>query len=317
MATANTYPVAPGTRGIGESGYIPTMYSGKLLAKLYDRLFLPEISNTDYEGDIKSYGDSVVVRSDPTITILDDVADGANLNFETPYVASQTLNIDKSQAWAFQTGRVQMKQTDIKNYTEKWMACAAKDLKVRVETRVLEYLYGQAHASNSGASSGAKSGDIELGTSGGTAVTITKTDVVEKFADMEQILDEQNVPQDGRWCVIPAWLANRIRISDIADAAKTGDGQSIIRAPNGRLGSLCGFTLYQSNLLPTTTDSGAAACTYIPFGHKMALTFAGQITENDNSKNPFGFGTLWKGLFVYGRKVVKPEALGIMVAKKG
>jgi len=312
----NVYPVAPGMRGIGESGYIPTMYSGKILANLFEELCLAEISNTDHEGEIKAMGDSVIIRSDPTITILDDVADGANLPFETPQIDSQTLNIDKSQAWAFKTGKIQAKQTDIKNYTDRWMAAATRFLKIRVETRVFAYMMGEAAAANSGASSGAISGDIELGTSGGTAVSVAKTNVVEKLADMAQILDEQNVSKDGRWVIVPPWFINRTVISDVSDAAKMGDSQSVVR--NGRLGKLCGFTIYQSNLLPTTTDSVAAACTYIPFGTKEALTFAAQITSNENVSDPYSVGaTLWKGLFVYGRKVVRPEALGVMVAKKG
>lgn len=311
----NVYPVAPGMISIGASGYIPTMYSAKVLADLFEQTCLPEISSNDYENDIKQMGDSVIIRSDPTITITDDVADGATLNFETPSVDSQTLSIDKSQAWAFKTGKVQMKQTDIKNYTARWMAAATKYLKIRLETRVFAYMVTATHASNAGASSGVISGDIELGTASGTSVTVSKTDVVERLADMKQVLDEQNVPQEDRWVIVPPWFVNRTMISDVNDAAKMGDSASIVR--NGRLGSLCGFTIYQSNLLPTAADSAAATCTYIPFGHKMALTFAAQITSNENVPDPYSVGaTLWKGLFVYGRRVVKPEAMGVMFAKK-
>jgi hypothetical protein len=197
------------------------------------------------------------------------------------------------------------------------MADATKQVKIALDTRSFAYIVGEVAEANGGASSGAASGDIELGTALGTAVSISKTDVVERFADMEQVLDEQNVDPEGRWAIIPAWLANRIRISDLKDAAMTGDGQSILRAPNGRLGMLCGFTLYQSNLLPTALDGATATCTYIPFGNKSALTFAGQITSNESDKDPYSHNTLLhKGLFVYGRKVVKPEAIGVMLAKK-
>lgn len=317
MATANTFPVPPGVRGIGESGYIPTMNSKKLLANLWDELFLTEITNTDYQEDIKGMGDSVNIRGIPAFTIHDDLADGVNLPFETPYVAPQTLLIDKAQDWAFKTGMVQAKQTDIKDYQTRWMSEAMRYLQQRLEVRVLAYMVTGAHAANSGASSGAKSADIELGTSGGTAVEIAKTNVIERLADMAQVLDEQNVRQDGRFAVIPPWFVNRTVISDVSDAAKMGDGKSIVRASNGRLGSLCGFTLYASNNLPTTTDSGGATCTYIPFGHSMATTYAMQITDNWVRKDPMANGVnLYSGRLVYGRKVVKPEALGVMVAKK-
>lgn len=46
-ALANTFPIAPGTRGLGESGYIPTIPAAKLLDNLWGELFFPEITNTD------------------------------------------------------------------------------------------------------------------------------------------------------------------------------------------------------------------------------------------------------------------------------
>lgn len=313
----NGYTSAPGTYGLGASGYVPTLYSGKVLANLWEKLCLPEISNVDYEQDIKNFGDSVVIRGLPTITISDDLADGVNLNFESPQVDSQTLSIDKAEDWAFKVGKTSIKQSNIKNVTDLWMGEATKQLKVSVETRVFAYMVGATAALNAGASSGAVSGDIELGTSGGTAVSVSKTDVIERLADMKQVLDEQNVDSEGRWVIVPPWFVNRTLISDVNDAAKMGDGKSVVRAPNGRIGMLCGFTIYESNLLPTTTDSGAATCTYIPFGHKMALTFAAQITSSEVVSDPYSNGTLLcKGRFVYGRRVVKPEAIGVMVAKK-
>lgn len=318
MATdlTNTFAVAPGTRGLAESGYIPTIPAPKVLDNLWGETFLPEITNNDYEGDIKAFGDSVLIRGLPTITIHRDLADGVNLPFETPYVAPVTLSINKALDWAFKTGMVQAKQTDIKDFQARWMGEATRSLKADLETVMLAYMVTGAAAANSGANSGAISADIELGTSGGTSVTVTKTDIGEKLANMAQILTEAKVPQVGRWAVIPPWFRNLLSISDAADAAKMGDEKSIVR--NGRLGQLYGFTLYESVYLPTTTDSGSATCTYIPFGHKMATAFAAQITDSWVRRDPMSNGTnLYSGRMVYGRQVVKPEALGVMVAKKG
>lgn len=50
MATdlTNTFAVAPGTRGLAESGYIPTIPAPKVLDNLWGETFLPEITNNDY-----------------------------------------------------------------------------------------------------------------------------------------------------------------------------------------------------------------------------------------------------------------------------
>ena len=60
------YPVVPGhpdyTRS-GASKFIPEIWSGKLLKKYYDYTILTSICNTDYEGEIKNQGDTIIIRS--------------------------------------------------------------------------------------------------------------------------------------------------------------------------------------------------------------------------------------------------------------
>ena len=46
-------------------------------------------------------------------------------------------------------------------------------------------------------------------------------------------------------------------------------------------------------------------------GHKSAITFASQITKVESLQNPNDFGTLVRGLNVYGYEVIKPEALAL------
>jgi hypothetical protein len=102
-----------------------------------------------------------------------------------------------------------------------------------------------------------------------------------------------------------------IKKSDIKDASLTGDAKSVLR--NGLVGMIDRFTIYNSNLLSGT----AAAGVYMLFGHKDATSFATQLTENKVLDNPNGFGMLHRGLQVYGYKVVKPEALGVLFGAKG
>jgi len=309
------YPVAAGTRNIAATTmrYVPVIYSGKLLVKFYARTVIAAITNTDYEGEIKEQGDTVYIRSTPTITIRDHQK-GQTLNFEQPSSTPVTLLIDKGKYWAFSTNRVDDKQTDIKKYTERWTEDASKQLKISIDTAFLADVYSDAHASNQGASAGAISGDINLGVDGGASVQLTKANVLDKIVECGQVLDEQNIPEEGRWMVIPAWMCSILKLSDLKNVNMTGDAVSPLR--NGRIGMVDTFTLYKSNLLTTTTDGAAAAATCIIFGTNDAMTFATQLIENENMKNPFAFGTLFRGLQVYGYKVVKPEALGWLYAKK-
>jgi hypothetical protein len=312
---AGVYPAAAGIRNIGDSTmkYIPTIYSGKMLVKFYTATVMGAVANTDYEGEIKAQGESVEIRGLPDITISDHKK-GQALKYEQPEAAPVTLNIDQGKSWSFATNIVDDKQTDIKNYAEKWSEVAMRQMKIAVDSDLLSTVYADASAYNKGATAGYRSGNVNLGVDGGASVALDKTNVIEKIIECGQVLDEIDVPEDDRWIIIPAWMASIIKMSDIKDASLAGDGTSIMR--NGRLGIIGNFTLYQSNQLPTTADGSANTCHHIMFGTKHAITFAAQITENENLPNPNAFGTLFRGLMVYGMKVVKPEALGVLYARK-
>lgn len=85
---------------------------------------------------------------------------------------------------------------------------------------------------------------------------------------------------------------------------------------NGRVGMIGNMMIYNSNLLARTTDGGNTV-TNIIAGQKSALTFASQLVKNETLKAESTFGTLVRGLQVFGYKVVKPEALVYMYAYKG
>lgn len=311
-----SFPAAAGFRDIGATTmrYIPAIYSPKLLMKFYDATVLAAISNTDYEGEIKEQGDTVYIRTTPDITVR-NYNKGQTLVYEAPVSTPVTLTVDKGRYWAFVTNKVDDKQTDIKKYTDKWTSDAAEQLKINIDTTILADVYSDVHASNAGATAGVKSAGFNLGVDGGASVTITKANVLEYITDCGTVLDEQSVPESGRSMVIPPWFAGLIKKSDLKDASLAGDGTSIMR--NGRLGMVDRFMLYGSNLTATTNDNVAAACNHVLFGTDAALTFASQLTENENLKNPFGFGTLFRGLQVFGYKVVQSKALGDLYCKKG
>src|SRR5271166_804687 len=74
--TPSIYPAGGVGNSLGTTGFIPEIWSGKLVEKFYASTVLSAISNTDYEGEIKNYGDRVKIRTKPTITIRNYLADG-------------------------------------------------------------------------------------------------------------------------------------------------------------------------------------------------------------------------------------------------
>lgn len=294
-----------------DSRFIPELWSSKLVEKFYDATVLAAISNTDYEGEIQDHGDKVIIRTRPDITI-NDYEKGMTLSYETPESTSTDLLIDKGKYFGFTADDVDRVQSDLA-LLDEWGTDASEQMKIAIDTDVLGSVYGSVAAENTGATAGKISGDINLGATG-TPVALTKDNILDTLVDLGTVLDEQNVPESGRWVILPAWACGLIKKSDLKDASLAGDGTSILR--NGRMGMIDRFELFNSNLLATTTD-GVDNVFNIMAGHKSGLTFASQMTKMETLRNPNKFGDLVRGLQVYGYKVIKPESIAHLYAKKG
>ena len=301
-----------GSTADGYAGkFIPEIWSGKLQVKFYATTVLSEITNNDWEGEIKDQGDKVEIRTVPTITINNYVK-GQTLSSQVPTNDVVELLIDKGKYFQVVVDDVDDVQSDLK-LMDIFTNDASQQMKIAIDTDVFSGLVDSAAAANKGAAAGAISGDLNLGNTT-TAASVTASTVLDKILNMGQALDEQNAPEDGRWLLIPAWMAAMIKNSDLKQAYLTGDSVSPLR--NGKVGMIDRFTLYVSNLLPSQVIDSAKAY-HIFAGTRDAITFASQITKMESLRSTTTFGNIVRGLNVYGFKVVKPEALVEGVVTKG
>lgn len=317
--TPPIYPTGSDGNGLKAAGFIPEIWSGKLIEKFYAATVLAAISNTDYEGEIKNQGDTVKIRTKPTITIKDYRADGL-LELERPKGSVLDLTVDKGKYFNTILDDVMEVQSDLNNMS-MWADDASEQMKIVIDTEVLTGLYGQAAAENQGTAAGKISGDINLGaTTTPLAVVaddaaVGEVDVIDVILRLGQALDEQNIPEQGRWLIIPTWMSTMIKRSELRQAYLSGDSVTMLR--NGRLGMIDRFTLYVSNLLPQGVAAGVAAGEAVIYaGHSHALTFASQINNVESMRSEQTFGTILRGLQVYGYKVVDNVALAQAVVTK-
>ena len=293
-----SYPVSAG-RPNYSGNFIPEIWSGKLIENFYDATVLAAISNTDYEGEIRQYGDTVNIRTTPEITIR-TYTKGQTLQVENPDKPKLQLLIDKGEYFSCIEDDVDKVQSDI-NLMDSWSKDASERMKIKIDQRVLTDILPDVASTNKGASAGRITGNIDLGTTG-SPIAITKSNVLDYIVDMGTVLDEANAPEAGRFLVIPAKMAGMIKKSDLKDASITGDSMSVIR--NGRLGMIDRFTIYMSHNLSVSSGKFNLIA-----GHKMGFTFASQMTNMETIRSESTFGNIVRGLQVYGYKVVKPEAL--------
>jgi len=290
----------------GTDKFIPALWAGKMVDNLYKSTCFGEIANTDYEGEIKDVGDSVIINTTPEITIKDyEIGNPAGITYEEPTNPNVLLDINKAKYFGFKCNDIEEYQSK-PNLIDTFSKDAGKRMAVAIDADVLSTAYLGVHARNTGNYAGLISGNgvdagIDLG-SNATPLTLTSANIVEFLVNVGLVLDEQDAPQNDRWIVLPHALIARIKTSELKDASLAGDSTSILR--NGKVGMIDRLTLYGSNNL--TIANGEYQ---IIAGHASGLTFASQMAKMEDLMNPNDFGKLVRGLNVFGHSVIKPEVL--------
>ena len=284
--------VSAGYNNLPNGHFIPEVWSRKLQAKFYATTVFGAISNNDWEGEIQGQGSKVIIRKRPTITISDYEV-GGTINYQDLTDEKIELLIDKAKVYAFKVDDIDRAQADI-NIINETTLDASEQMKIHIDTNLLANIYTDA-------------------TSSLTSTIVTKTNVLEWIVDAGTELDQLNIPVEGRWLVIPPWIAGMIKKGDLKDASITGDLQSPIR--NGRLGMIDRFTIYVSNNI-ALTGVPATGTFHCIAGTRDFVCFASQYTRTETLRLQDTFGDAIRGLNVYGFKVTHPDSGVYMPAKK-
>lgn len=254
-----------------------------------------------------------------------------NLNYEVPTPIFQDMQINQGKYFGVQVNDVLAQQADM-NLMNMFTEDAAKQLKIAIENEVFfnNFVTEGPDAANEGATAGKISASYNLGTDVTPINQATAENVLNAILRMSSVLDEQNVPEDGRWLVMSPFDRHLLMQSSLAQAYFTGDQSSVVRT--GKIGMIDRFTVYVSNLLPRGAAgkalvsglddpatggavSNAKARRTMIAGTKHAASFAMTVSKTEPLRNQTDFGDIVRGLAVYGRKVVKPEAM--VVAQVG
>jgi len=322
------------------TGYIPELFSKKMLVNFFEVTLFKQIANTDYQGEITGMGDKVNIATTPAIAITDYVI-GTDMNTEVPTSNSLPLAIDQGKYWNYKIDDIDLVQTHL-NLLNAFASEAGEQMAQTIDTDILHYITLKGYATavlavagtgvaadsdNWGAAAGAVSGDIDLGAEYTTAsgdnalapsVDTAGTTMHDYIIDANLVLDEQNVTKSNRWIVLPAWACAMLKRGDLKRADVTGDSTGVIR--NGLIGEIDGMQVYKSNNVFNATEDGGTGddveLFYCPFGTKEGLTFASQLVKSESIRMEKQFGDIFRGLNVFGRAVVQPTSIGMMILKK-
>lgn len=281
--------------------FIPEVWASELLVNLHKAHVFgqPAVINTDYEGEIANAGDTVKINSIGSVTIGDYVKNTNISAAETLTDAQATLVVDQQKYFNFQVDDIDRAQQNPKVMAQA-MAEAAYGLRDAADTYIAS-LYADAASGNLIGSTGSPKTVT-------SPVTASNKLAYEYLVDLGVLLDEANVPTEGRFATIPSWYHGLLLVDD----RFVGAGTSGEVLTNGYVGEAAGFRLFKSNNTPQTTGTKYR----IVAGHPMAWSFAAQITSVEAYRPELRFANAVKGLYVYGAKVVRPAALAVLTANK-
>ncbi len=269
----------------------PEIWTAEILTALRNKLVYggAGIVNRDYEGDISQAGDTV------HITSIGDVATRAytehtDISWDELSDTQQDLLIDQKRYFAFKVDDVERKQA-LGGFVEEASQSAAYGLADNADAVMAAAMYAAVNAT---------ANDL-----GAFVADISDNTAYNLFVDFRTTLNRDNVPDEGRWAIIPPELTAALLKDDRfirADAAGTTEGLR-----SGLVGRIAGFDVLESNQTPDPTASTFAVIA----GHPLAASYADQILETEalRLQNQFADGV--RGLHVFGRKVVRPECLAL------
>jgi hypothetical protein len=294
--------------GQSNSFFLPAVYSKTVLNFFRKASVAEAITNTDYAGEIAAFGDSVRIIKEPTITVY-QYERGQNVTSSKLTDQEVTLVVDTANAFKFIVDDIESNMSHV-NWREVAASSAAYALKDAFDANVLARISAGASASSPDMIIGA---DASAGTSGVNETTSSvdlgaaaEVDPLDLMARMARLLDEQNVPEEGRWFVAsPQFYEELSQTDSKLLSVDYNGGQGSIRNGLVSAGKLRGFSMYKSNNIPTaTTASGIVLA-----GHMSAVATAQTIVNTEVLRDPNSFGDIVRGLHVHGVKVLRPEAV--------
>lgn len=263
--------------------FIPTIWSGQLEQGMRKQLVFANLCNKRYEGTIEKAGDTVKIVGLGNITVSNYTG---TVSYTELQDASTQLLIDQKKYWAFPVDDVDATQSNV-NIMAAAMEQAGYDMADAVDQNIIAAILAQmaTHTTNYV-----------------STVAITSLNALEKILGLGELLSEGNVPRTGRWLVVPPFITTKLVLAKVLLENSSNDAFD-----NGFVGKVGGFSVYESN------NVGG----YMVAGTQSGMTFAGQLTKTEAMRAEGSFADYVRGLYVFGRKVVQPDALAVQVCTEG
>lgn len=281
--------------------WVPEIFSAKAQVAFRKASVTEAICNTDYQGEIASFGDTVNIVKEPQIT-TGAYTRGATLTNTDLTDEELVLLIDQARQYQFKVDDLETRLSNV-----NWQALAADNagyqLKDDMDTNVLLAMSAATGVQTYGSATDV----LDVGHASG------ELDPLNVLSRQARLLDDQNVPEENRWVVAsPAFYEQLADTSSKLMSVDYNNGEGSLRNGLVASGQLRGFKLYKSNNIPTWTGTGTSSGlsgNYVMAGHMSSTSCASAFEQTETIRDPATFGDIVRGLLVFGRKVLRPEAI--------
>ena len=339
---------ASGYSNLNSGNFSPEIFSKQAQLAFRKSAVINAITNNDYFGDISGQGDSVRILKEPDITV-NVLARGTATATQDLVDADFKLTIDKANYFAFKlddieeahshidfmrlsTDRAAYKMADaMDNDVLKYLAgyTSAATSAVNTVTNgtisttgagtdellAVNKLKKGSFANITTSAAGEHSIPITPRLMGATSVSTATATPLQVLSRMSRRLDEQDVDSRGRWVVLDPVMVEMLKDEDSRLMNADFGGSGLM---NGLLAAnIHGFRVYQSNNLPKVgTGPGTAGTAnqntnygVIVAGHDSAVATAEQLSKVETYRDPDSFSDICRGMHLYGRKILRSEAI--------
>ena len=305
---------ASGHNNLPSGNFTPQIFSQKVLKFFRRASVVEDITNTDYYGEIENFGDTVKIIKEPTLTIS-SYARGAVINPQDLADDQITMVVDQANAFAFKIDDIEERHSHV-NFEALATSSGAFSLKRAYDASVLQVMADGAGITGTGI--GTAGAPIDITGSG------NEDKAVNLLMTMARELDDNSVPEENRWFIAPPiFYENAFKAgAKFAEVQVTGDGTTPLRNGLVMQGNIAGFNCYKSTAL---NNSGTDVVTIsgqdttndfvVMAGHMSSTATASHIAKTEVVRSTETFSDIVRGLHVFGRKVLRPEALAVGVVK--
>ncbi len=315
------FGTAAGYGNLPSGNFAPEIFSQKVLKFFRRASVVEDITNTDYAGEIENFGDTVRIIKEPTVTVS-SYTRGSVVNAQDLADDQITMVVDNANAFAFKIDDIEERHSHV-NFEALATSSGAFALKRKYDANVLQAISdgaGLAGADDASLSGGLTTTNSALGTASAPINVETDDAGINLMLLMARTLDDQSVPEENRWFVAPPIFYEKMfqAGNKIAEVQVTGDASSPLRNGLAIPGTLAGFRCYKSTALNSTAGTDQVTLTgvatdasenIILAGHMSSTSTASHIAKTEVVRSTESFSDVIRGLHVFGRKVLRPEAV--------